>query len=179
MLRFEKPLQVPLHSLLIGSRLDTDIHSNTCRLAFSGRFLCGVDWSSAAERARLRVYKLKERVGTVDRVVDERTLIGRDLFSKGTDMAQFVGKKVALDSGEQGVIEGSFGQGGKFKAYFQAGLPLPAGSLPAGGEDASEAGAPTKGGRGKGAAKASLKGRILLRFKKFMFAQEKKNMLQE
>jgi selenocysteine-specific elongation factor len=35
-LHLERPLLCPPSSLYIASRLDTDIHSNTCRLAFYG-----------------------------------------------------------------------------------------------------------------------------------------------
>ena len=43
LLKFETPVTCPPGSLLIGSRFDTDIHSNTCRLAFHGRLGQSVD----------------------------------------------------------------------------------------------------------------------------------------
>lgn len=39
MLRFERPVTAPGDSMVIGSRLDQDIHVGTCRLAFSGRLV--------------------------------------------------------------------------------------------------------------------------------------------
>ena len=45
------------------------------------------------------MYSLKEKVGSIDRIVDEYTLIGKDLFSKGTDISQFVGMKIKLATG--------------------------------------------------------------------------------
>ena len=47
--------------------------------------------------------------------MDEYTLIGRSLFKKETNLQIFVGLKVELSTGEEGVIEGGFGQSGKFK----------------------------------------------------------------
>lgn len=48
-------------------------------------------------------------------VTDDYTVIGRNLFKKETNLQLFVGLKVTLSTGEEGVIEGGFGQSGKFK----------------------------------------------------------------
>ena len=48
-------------------------------------------------------------------VTDDYTVIGRNLFKKETNLQMFVGLKVKLSTGEAGVIEGGFGQSGKFK----------------------------------------------------------------
>ncbi len=48
-------------------------------------------------------------------VTDDYTVIGRNLFKKETNLQLFVGLKVTLSTGEIGVIEGGFGQSGKFK----------------------------------------------------------------
>lgn len=48
-------------------------------------------------------------------VTDDYTVIGRSLFKKETNLQLFVGLKVMLSTGETGVIEGGFGQSGKFK----------------------------------------------------------------
>lgn len=70
LLEFEKPVTCPALCLVIGSKLDTDIHANTCRLAFHGRLLEGFEDKGYAESAlpRLRLYKLKRREGQVERV---------------------------------------------------------------------------------------------------------------
>uniref|UniRef100_A0A6I8RZ53 Eukaryotic elongation factor, selenocysteine-tRNA-specific n=1 Tax=Xenopus tropicalis TaxID=8364 RepID=A0A6I8RZ53_XENTR len=49
------------------------------------------------------------------KVNDDYCIIGRSLFKKETNIQLFVGLKVKLSTGEDGVIEGSFGQSGKFK----------------------------------------------------------------
>ena len=121
------------NSLVIGSKLDTDIHLNQCRIGFYGKVLHLFtnkdfkDPSSAAAAASasastnhhhlsdLRVYKEKQKEGVVERKHDEYTLIGRSLFKKETNISIFAGLKVQLSTGDKGVIEGAFGQSGKFK----------------------------------------------------------------
>lgn len=48
-------------------------------------------------------------------VTDDYSVIGRNLFKKETNLQLFVGLKVTLSTGESGLIEGGFGQSGKFK----------------------------------------------------------------
>lgn len=52
-------------------------------------------------------------------MADDYTVIGRNLFKKETNLQLFVGLKVKLSTGETGVIEGGFGQSGKFKIRVQ------------------------------------------------------------
>lgn len=120
----ESTIACQLQSILIGSRLDTDIHANTCRLAFYGHVLDGFtdsDYVTKDLPTRLRIYKRKEKIGFIDRIVDGQTLIGKDLFQKDTNINAFVNFKVELSpTGEQGFIESPFGQSGKFKVRFMS-----------------------------------------------------------
>lgn len=120
-----------LNSSLIGSKLDTDIHLNQCRIAFHGRVLYSFtnkdfkapsNDKTAIHLSNLKVYKIKQKEGLVERKHDDFTLIGKSLFKKETNMDLFNGLKISLSTGEQGVIESSFGQSGKFKVRFMAGL---------------------------------------------------------
>ncbi|KAG8435919.1 hypothetical protein GDO86_007133 [Hymenochirus boettgeri] len=124
LLEFEKPVTCPKLCLVIGSKLDTDIHSNTCRLAFHGILLQGVEDKnySVSFLPKLKVFKLKHKEGQVERANDDYSVIGRSLFKKETNIQLFVGLKVKLSTGEDGVIEGSFGQSGKFKIRIPNGL---------------------------------------------------------
>ncbi|KAM9185899.1 selenocysteine-specific elongation factor isoform 3-T3 [Dugong dugon] len=124
LVEFEKPVTCPRLCLMIGSRLDTDIHSNTCRLAFHGTLLHGLEDKNYAESIlpRLKVYKLKHKQGLVERVMDDYSVIGRSLFKKETNIQLFVGLKVHLSTGELGVIDSAFGQSGKFKVHIPGGL---------------------------------------------------------
>ncbi|XP_067096703.1 selenocysteine-specific elongation factor [Osmerus mordax] len=124
LLEFERPVTCPSLCLVIGSKLDTDIHANACRLAFQGRLLEGFEEKGYAESTlpRLHIYKTKQKEGQVERVTDDYTVIGRNLFKKETNLQMFVGLKVKLSTGEAGVIEGGFGQSGKFKIRVPEGL---------------------------------------------------------
>ena len=54
--------------------------------------------------------------------MNDTTIICKDLFQKETDMTPFIGLHVELESGESGIIEGNFGQGGKCKINFRGGF---------------------------------------------------------
>ena len=124
LIEFEKPVTCPENSLVIGSRLDTDIHLNTCRIAFHGKLLVPITDKAYTDTVlpKLRVYKTKSREGVVERVSDDYSVIGRSLFKKETNIQNFVGLKVKLSTGEDGVIEGGFGQSGKVKVRIPSGL---------------------------------------------------------
>lgn len=53
-----------------------------------------------------------------EQVIDDYSVIGRSLFKKETNIQLFVGLKVHLSTGELGVIDGAFGQSGKFKIHI-------------------------------------------------------------
>jgi selenocysteine-specific elongation factor len=172
-LELEKPVTCPNSSLVIGSRLDTDIHLNTCRLAFHGKFLSIFTDKNYSETnlPTLRIFKKKSRVGEVERAVDEFSLVGKGLFKKETNIALFSNLKVRLSTGEAGVIEGGFGQSGKFKVRIPAGLSPESFNLMSQGQ--------RKKGKGKGVnvevggeRVASVK--IILDFKRYIFDPEKK-----
>ncbi|XP_003973247.2 selenocysteine-specific elongation factor isoform X1 [Takifugu rubripes] len=126
LLEFDRPVTCPSLCLVIGSKLDTDIHANACRLAFHGHLLHGFEDKGYAETSlpRLHIYKLKHKEGQVERLTDDYSVIGRNLFKKETNLQLFVGLKVTLSTGESGVIEGGFGQSGKFKIRVPEGLCL-------------------------------------------------------
>lgn len=124
LVEFEKPVTCPRLCLVIGSRLDADIHTNTCRLAFHGILLHGLEDRNYADSflPKLKVYKLKHKHGLVERAMDDYSVIGRSLFKKETNIQLFVGLKVHLSTGELGVIDSAFGQSGKFKIHIPGGL---------------------------------------------------------
>lgn len=70
LLEFDRPVTCPSLCLVIGSKLDTDIHANACRLAFHGCLLQGFEDKGYGETAlpRLHIYKLKHKEGQVERV---------------------------------------------------------------------------------------------------------------
>ncbi|CEM15900.1 unnamed protein product [Vitrella brassicaformis CCMP3155] len=156
LLHFEKPVQCPLGSLLMGSKFDLDAHSPSCRLAFFGRLLTPIS-DTDVPMSSLRVLKPKVKTGHVDRVTEDGyCVIGKDLFKKETDISQFVGLRVTHEPSKHvGVIEGAFGTSGKFKVRFadplpsewwQAGKKRGGGGGGGGGEEGNDGGL---GGRGR------------------------------
>eukprot|EP01116_Phalansterium_solitarium_P022500 TRINITY_DN7450_c0_g1_i1.p1 TRINITY_DN7450_c0_g1~~TRINITY_DN7450_c0_g1_i1.p1 ORF type:complete len:536 (-),score=121.64 TRINITY_DN7450_c0_g1_i1:6-1613(-) len=143
LIEFESEVNCPPNSVIIGSRLDTDIHSKACRLAFFGKL--SHPFADKAGIAKLRIFKLKTKEGGIDRLVDDRTLIGKNMFKKETPPDLYVNLKVQRSSnGDVGTIESSFGKSGKFKVVF-----------PNGGQTDTH-------------------GTLVLHFKKYVFSETKK-----
>lgn len=123
LLEFDQPITVPTDELYIASRFDTDIHQNTCRLAFHGKMLHHINTEQEPDAIKsLRVYKMKSREGSIERVQDERTVIGKGMFKKESDLTAFIGMKVWTSKNDCGTIEGGFGKSGKYKVYFPNGI---------------------------------------------------------
>eukprot|EP01090_Pellita_catalonica_P000090 TRINITY_DN10062_c0_g1_i1.p1 TRINITY_DN10062_c0_g1~~TRINITY_DN10062_c0_g1_i1.p1 ORF type:complete len:332 (+),score=55.42 TRINITY_DN10062_c0_g1_i1:83-997(+) len=115
-LLFEKPIICPKNAIVIVSRLDTDIHANTCRLAFYGRVLAP---TSTEEFKKVNIYKNKSKSGTMIRVFDDNVVIASGMFQKGVNINDFTGMRVTTAEGIVGRIESPFGKTGKFKVRFQ------------------------------------------------------------
>merc|ERR1712159_164196 len=114
----------PTKSLLIGSKLDFDIHSQNCRMGFFGRILTKVDPKKLKD---LKIVKMKQKVGTLDRFdkQDKTLVICKDMFKEDTDHSLFTGLKVVHESsGTQGILEGAYAKSAKFKARFPIELPV-------------------------------------------------------
>lgn len=123
-LEFDTQVNCRADSLIIGSRLDTDVHLPTCRLAFSGQIVhhtVDVAYKTSL-LPDIKIYKTKTKEGVVDTMTDTMTVICRGLFTKETPIDKFIGVKVTLETGEEGVIEGSFGKSGKFNVRIPQGL---------------------------------------------------------
>ncbi|RWS23978.1 selenocysteine-specific elongation factor-like protein [Leptotrombidium deliense] len=127
LLEFEQPVIANTNSLYIASKLDTDIHANVCRLAFFGN-VCAIFGEKnylESNLQHLKVYKTKSRSGLIERVNNEYEVIVKSLFKKETNIDNFRGLKVTLSTGENGVIDGSFGQSGKCKIRIPDGFSDP------------------------------------------------------
>ena len=119
-LEFEKPILAVPGCLVIGSKLDMDIHVNSCRLAFWGHLLEGIDDKNYTSSIlpKIKIYKEKSKRGVVERASSEYEVIGKGMFKKETNIQLFVGLRVQLTTGESGTIESSFGQSGKIKIHI-------------------------------------------------------------
>ena len=67
LLQLEQPVPCPLGSVVIASKLDIDIQSNTCRLAFHGKAFELITSKQEAVISSLKIFKTKTRTGTADR----------------------------------------------------------------------------------------------------------------
>ena len=126
LMEFERPVTCGRNFIVIGSKLDTDIHTNTCRLAFHGYLLEPLSDQNYASTVlpRLQVIKQRLKEAVVERQSDQFTLICRGLFKKESKVDAFVGLKVSLSTGENGFIEGGFGQSGKFRVRIPGNYTL-------------------------------------------------------
>lgn len=117
LLEFEHSAVIALNSKVLGSKLDTDIHTSSCRLAFEGQMLMPLTSEKYKQEdlPRLKVFKIKEKTGLVERANNEMELIGKNMFKKETNIHLFDNFKVKLDNGLIGKLDGPFGQSGKFK----------------------------------------------------------------
>ena len=165
-LEFDRPITCTKDALVIGSRLDTDINLKTCRLTFHGRI--AIPFLTKDYRdihlAPLKIYKSKQKEGTVERLNDDYNVIVKSLFKKETNLQLFTNMKVQLSTGEQGIIEGSFGQSGKVKIRVPNGLE----------SGTKERLSTTKKGKNKKLEDLTLKEtgepiRVSLEFKKYIF----------
>lgn len=125
LLEFEKPVTTNNGSLLIASKLDSDINANICRLAFYGN----IKHAFHAKEYKLelpnvlKVFKYKSKEGQVERIVNDYELIAKSMFKKEFNLKKIEGMKVKLEAtGELGQIAGSFGQSGKVKVAFPSAL---------------------------------------------------------
>lgn len=124
LIEFEKPIFIVPDSLFISSKLDMDVNSNSCRIAFYGKVLETFSDKNYTQTMlpKLKIYKNKYKIGILDRVVNEREVVCKDMFKKETRLDLFTGLKVVLDTGENGVINGCFGQSGKIRVSIPQGL---------------------------------------------------------
>jgi selenocysteine-specific elongation factor len=72
-LQLEHSVPIPPGALIIGSKLDSELTANSCRLAFSSSVVHLLPDSLSPEAtleqlSQLRIYKVKHKVGEIDRV---------------------------------------------------------------------------------------------------------------
>ena len=102
---------------MIGYKPDIDNDEKACRIAFFGTIQKMID---EKDNEDIKLYKKKSKRGAVDRLVDNYTIIVKELFDKETNLQNFIGKEVLIDKCELvGKIEGGFGKSGKVKVMFK------------------------------------------------------------
>ena len=90
------PFQWLQDTLVIGSRFDGDASGASCRQAFYGRLVHLLDVDDPQQLRRLRIFKLKQRRGVVDRISpDQHSAVCRGMFKKDTDISLFSNLKAS------------------------------------------------------------------------------------
>lgn len=117
LLQFDKPIIVFHGSLVIASKLDMNIDSSQCRLAFWGKLneISVYNRGTAFNLSHLQVFRNKSKTGTIQRLVNQSEVIVDRLFEKNSKRNLFVGLKVQLSTGEVGILESTFGSTTKVK----------------------------------------------------------------
>lgn len=124
LIEFEKPILIVCNSLYISSKLDMDVHTNSCRIAFYGKVLETFSDKNYCQTVlpKLKVYKNKCKSGYVDRIINDHEVICTGLFKKETRLDLFTGLRVKFSTGERGKIDGCFGQSGKVRITVADGI---------------------------------------------------------
>merc|ERR1711988_415698 len=116
----------PINSLLIGSRLDTDIYTKSCRLAFTGTLQNSLRDCQPEALQHIRIYQEKTKQGTVDRIMNDDVILVTKLFKRESNISPFLSLVVLFpDSGRKGTLDSSFGKSGKVKIRLHGSGPTP------------------------------------------------------
>ena len=122
-LNFQIPLQISVGSLVIGSKLDANVNLNSCRLAFYGNILENIDLKNAEIAEKIKISREKIKQGIIEKIIDDRTLLVKNLFKKESNIDVFKKYPIELVStGKIGKISSTFGKSGKVKIVFNDGF---------------------------------------------------------
>ena len=114
-IKLDEPLTARKKTILLGSKLDADLNTSSCRIGLHGRLVS----TTAPILEKLKVFKFKRREGVIERLEEDRkTAICKGLFGKNSDLAYFIGMEVRTLDGISGTLTSTFGQNGKCKVVF-------------------------------------------------------------
>ena len=117
---FDKVVVIPNNAIIIGSRLsNSKYNTNSCRIAFYGHIITSIVYDTDQQRKQLKIYKIKERTGKIDRYIDEYNLIAKQLYHKEASITPYLNKEIILENNQIGTIIAPFGKGDKFKVKLQ------------------------------------------------------------
>lgn len=130
-IELEKAINILPGAIVIGSKLDSHLSLQKCRIAFHGRWK-DTDFNENS----FKFYKLKHKYSLIERIVSENRLIGKGIVSelnanknfKGSkeSIAKYIGMKVSFHKKENdeicsiGVIDSLFGSSGKFNVSLNS-----------------------------------------------------------
>eukprot|EP00180_Rhodochaete_pulchella_P000309 Plantae.Rhodophyta-Rhodochaete_pulchella.ctg12152.p1 GENE.Plantae.Rhodophyta-Rhodochaete_pulchella.ctg12152~~Plantae.Rhodophyta-Rhodochaete_pulchella.ctg12152.p1 ORF type:complete len:526 (+),score=61.66 Plantae.Rhodophyta-Rhodochaete_pulchella.ctg12152:489-2066(+) len=115
LLEADGPVCVPAKSLVVGARLDLDAESQACRLAFTGSVIV-----PSLQPSDLKLFRWKDRQGTLERIVNPNAAIVRGLFSKDYPIQRAIGLRATIYHPDTQdciscAIASPFGQSGKVR----------------------------------------------------------------
>jgi selenocysteine-specific elongation factor len=116
----DKDVFIKENALYIGSKFELEADIKECRLAFSGNVMFKgkiEDENGPVEKVLpIKISRRKERFGTIEKVLDSRTLLVKNIFKKETNLAFWMDKDIYIQEIEaKGKISSSFGKTGKVK----------------------------------------------------------------
>lgn len=116
----DKDVFIKENALYIGSKFELSADIKECRLAFSGNVIFKgklEDENMPVEKILpLKISRKKERMGTIEKVLDNRTLLIKNMFKKETNLAFWMDKEILIkEIDAKGKISSSFGKTGKVK----------------------------------------------------------------
>jgi selenocysteine-specific elongation factor len=119
-LKFDQKMLIPPDMIALGSKIDFDVSYKSNRIAFYGKL---IDFNKANFEGpgKLKIFKIKNKSGSILRLVDDKSVIVQKLFKKDSNIDDFIGKKVKILESEgkiEGTILSKFGQSGKVKVEF-------------------------------------------------------------
>ena len=92
-------------------------------MGFYGNVLAVLTAENLNKDKILRICREKQKVGVVEKILDNYTILIKDLFKKESNINIFIDKPVILkNTNNFGKIESSFGKSGKVKAHFDKGV---------------------------------------------------------
>jgi selenocysteine-specific elongation factor len=118
-LKFDQKMLIPPEMVALGSKIDFDVSHKSNRIAFYGKLI------DTQSEDKLKIFKIKNKVGNILRMVDDKTAIVKSLFKKDSNVDDFIGKPVTITESEgkiEGVILSKFGQTGKVKVEFNTNI---------------------------------------------------------
>jgi selenocysteine-specific elongation factor len=119
LLKFDQKMLIPPEMIALGSKIDFDVSHKSNRIAFYGKLI------DTQCEDKLKIFKMKNKVGSILRMVDDKTAIVKNLFKKDSNIDDFIGKHVSISESEgkiEGIILTKFGQSGKVKVEFNTNI---------------------------------------------------------
>ena len=85
----DKDVFIKANALYIGSKFELEADIKECRLAFSGNVLfkgkIEDDKGEVEKILPIKISRRKERFGTIEKILDSRTLLVKNIFKKETN----------------------------------------------------------------------------------------------